>query len=505
MSKTNIKLSSECQQDRSDVLSLLNSIDGMCDACQHVLNTYTQTTLMLAITTEAKMLLMKLQVMKDRWNYHLPFKEASGVDFYDWSKRFEEMSLWMTGNDNEDASKAEGVPEYCPSKHFLLDLYTLLPENKHATGGPTYYRETNTSKLISIQEHNLRQLALNWKDYKPKFSELVVNELEDQTIGEMLRPLVKQNHAISKSCSDILMQLSKVLNELHNMPNGEIRKDQFVRLAERVINEPEYGGVKAQKAAKRDVNNLKNTTPEDDWPSRRDDEINVTGELISEMKHGGKLFRFMGHNYIIKDHYAGFGRFLNTYRKEISEEELTNIIEYLFRIHYLREDIEQQEIAAIEEAKPEEPPAAAKDALAIYQKRKAAQPRRPRLSYIFSDEMVSNVEAVNKYYEVLHRCGFFIGRTLLREEKRDKEARQYTGWKWRHLMDAYLNMGFIRRDFTKRGFANHIASVFPYLTADSVLRSLSSRSAYDNKDADRRYVSEIEYEFKPVTDLMKKK
>ena len=117
----------------------------------------------------------------------------------------------------------------------------------------------------------------------------------------------------------------------------------------------------------------------------------------------------------------------------------------------------------------------------------------------------STVKAVNKYYEVLHRCGFYIGRTLLREEKRDKEARQYTGWKWRHLMDAYLNMGFIRRDFTKKGFANHIASVFPYVTADSVLRSLSSRSAYDNKDADRRYVSEIEYEFKPVTDLMKKK
>lgn len=72
-------------------------------------------------------------------------------------------------------------------------------------------------------------------------------------------------------------------------------------------------------------------------------------------------------------------------------------------------------------------------------------------------------------------------------------------------MDAYVKMGFIRRDFTKKGFADHLASVFPYLTADSVLRSLSSRSTFDDKDADRRYVSEIEYEFKPVTDLMKKK
>lgn len=495
------KLSPDKPQDRSDVLSLLNSIDGMCDACQHVLNTYTQTTLTLAITTEAKMLLMKLQVMKDRWNYHLPFKEACGVDFYDWSKRFEEMSRWMVSND-DSGKPTDGVPEYCPSKHFMLDLYTVLPENKPVNGTSAYYTETNATKLISIQEKNRKQIAKNWKEYRPKFSELVVDELENKAIGEMLRPLTKQNKAICESCSEVLRQLSRVLGELHDMPNGEIGNDQFTRLAERVVNEREYDGAKAQHSAFRDFNNLKNTTPEDEWPHRRDDEINATGELLGEMKYGGRLFRFLGNSYIIKDHYAGFGRFLNSFRREISEEELTNIIELLFRIHYLREDIEHQERAELEEAKPDESSATAKDALSVYQRRKATSPHRPKFSYIFTDELVSNMEAINKYYEILHHCGFYIGRTLLSKEKKDKEIKRYEGWKWKHLREAFVELGILRKDNTKKRFAEHLAKVFPYLTEDSVLRGLNGRSLYEDKVTNQRIICDIVDEFKPVRDLL---
>lgn len=500
---THKKLSYDKLQDRSDVLSLLNSIDGMCDACQHVLNTYTQTILMLAITTEAKMLHMKLQVMKDRWNYHLPFKEACGVDFYDWSKRFDEVSRWMVGND-ESGKTAESVPEYCPSKHFMLDLYTLLPENKPINGTAAYYTETNATKLIFVQEKNRKQIAKNWKDYRPKFSELVVDELKNKAIGEMLHPLTKQNKAICESCSEVLQQLSKVLAELHDMPKGEIDKDQFVLLAERVVNEPEYGGVKAQNMALRDFNHLKNTTPENEWPHRRDDEINTTGELLGEMKYGGRLFRFLGNSFIIKDHYAGFGRFLNSFRKEISEEELTNIIELLFLIYYLREDIEHQESVDLEEARSDEPSATAKDALSVYQRRKATSPHRPTFSYIFTDKLVRNMDAINKYYEILHHCGFYIGRTLLSKEKKDKKTKRYEGWKWMHLREAFVELGILHKDNTKNQFAEHLANVFPYLTKESVLRGLNGRSIYKNTATNERIVSDIVDEFNPVKKLLEK-
>lgn len=501
MSTTPNKPSYDSQQDRSDVLSLLKSIDGMCDACQHVLNTYTQTTLMLAITTEAQMLYMKLQVMKERWNYHLPFKEASGVDFYDWSKRFEEVSHWMIGNDNPDQPVGD-VPEYCPSKHFMLDLYSLLPENRPADGALPYYAETNTARLITVQERNRKLIAEEWNIYRPRFSELVVDSLDDPSIGPLLKPLAEKSRDISHGCSAVLLRLSKVLRELYEMPKGEIRKDQFIRLAERVVNEPEYGGAEAQKKAWREFNNIKNSTPEDDWPQCRDDETNATGELISEMKFGGKLLRFLSHNYIIKDHYAGLGRFLNTYRRDIDVHELTSIIEMLFYIHYLHEDLDRQEAAAIEEAQPAEAPAKAKDALSVYQNRKAIQPRRPALSVVFASGLVENPEAVVRYYEVLHHCGFYIGRTLLSKEKRNKEESRYEGWKWRHLREAFLNLGFLRSDHAKKRFAEYLAKVFPYLTADNVLRGFSSRGSYVDKEADNRIIADIEDEFRLVKAMM---
>jgi hypothetical protein len=140
----------------------------MFEVCQNVLNTYTQTTLMLSITTEAKMLQLKLQVMKERWSYHLPFKEACMVDFYDWSKKVEEMSRWMIGND-ETGKPSESLPEYCPSKHFMLDFYTLLPENHPAAGALPYYSETNTVRLIAEQEKMRKQITKQWASYKSRF------------------------------------------------------------------------------------------------------------------------------------------------------------------------------------------------------------------------------------------------------------------------------------------------------------------------------------------------
>ena len=133
-------------KDKSDVLSLLLSIETMYETCQNVLNTYTQTTLMLAITIEAQMLLMKLRVMKERWAFHLPFKEACTVDFYDWGKKIEKMSLSLVGP--EETSEADEIlTEYCPSKHFMLDLYTLLPENADSEQSPAYYRELDMESM----------------------------------------------------------------------------------------------------------------------------------------------------------------------------------------------------------------------------------------------------------------------------------------------------------------------------------------------------------------------
>lgn len=509
MSTTPKKQSIDRPRVQSDVLSSLKCIKTMFEACQSVLNTYTQATLMLSIITEAKMLQLKLQVMKERWGYHLPFKEACTVDFYEWSREVKRMSLWMTGND-QTGKPQKTPPEYCPSKHFMLDFYTLLPENNTPGGNPPYYTQTDTAQLIAEQEKIRREINKKWPEYKSRFSRLVVDSLSERFIADILQPLEERSFVIAMTCADVLMSLSKTLLDLHEMPREVIKRDQFIRLAERVVNEPEYGGPDAQKAARRYVVKLKNETPEDDWPRRREDDIAASGDLISEMKYGGMVFRYLSHNYNIKGNYAGFGRFLNTFRRDISEADLADLLEELFRILYLREDLEQQERAARKREQAEQQAAAlaaqpeSKSAEAVYRRWAAAKPQRPDLPNFFTPRLAKNPEAVEEYYDTLHHCGFYIGRTLIDEEKRDRNKRCYDGWKWKYLREAFIRLGFFKADSSKKGFAEHLAEVFPYLVATNIQRGFNDRGSYTDTNTKDSIITAMVYEFEDVKALMER-
>ena len=505
MSTSPKKQSIDRPQVQSDVLSSLESIKTMFEACQSVLNTYTQATLMLSIITEAKMLQLKLQVMKDRWAYHLPFKEACTVDFYEWSGDIKRMSFWMTGND-ETGKLQETPPEYCPSKHFMLDFYSLLPENAPTDDNKPYYCQPDTAQLIAEQEKIRKDIAKRWPQYKSRFSRLVVDKLSERFITEILQPLEDRTLLIAMTCADVLMSLSKTLFELHEMPIDVIKRDQFIRLAERVVNEPEYGGPDARKAANRYVVKVKNDTPEEDWPQRREDDIAASADLISEMKYGGMVSRYLNRNYDIKGNYAGFGRFLNTFRRDISEKDLADLLEELFRILYLREDREQQEQAAREQEQAAEQAAQpeSKSAEAVRRRWAAATPRRPDLPNFFSPLLANNPEAVIEYYDTLHHCGFFIGRTLVDDEKRDRDKRCYDGWKWKYLRDAFVKLGFFRADSSKKGFAEHLAEVFPYLVATNIQRGFNDRGGYTDANTKDHIINAMVHEFEDVKTLMER-
>lgn len=508
MSNPTKRPSTSRQQDKSDVLSLLLSIESMYQACQTVLNTYTQTTLLLSITIEAQMLLMKLQVMKERWLYHLPFKEASTVDFYDWSKKVEKMGrgLWTA---DEDADAGEVMPEYCPSKHFMLDLYEKFQEEQIPDRDDAgYFCELNISKFIAAQDKMRKQITKHWKMYQYEFSDMIARHI-DGRIGDVLQPLEGKSVVIRMTCCEVLQELSKMLYQLYEMPSGIIQRDQFARLAERVISESEYGGKKAQFNARRDLEYLKNITPEEEWEERCEDEIDASIEVINEMKYGCKAFHYLGRSYDIKGHYSGLGRFLNSVRRDISEEELADLLEQLFRLLYFREDLEKIRIAAqsIEAEEPTSPSVpipltSQKDSRAVYLKRKNTKLAMPKLPYYFHEQLAENNEARQEFYQTLHRCGFYIGRILVEEEKRDSEINCYNGWKWSHLREAFMNIGLIRKDTPKKSFAEYLAAVFPYLSADSVKRGFNNRGTIPDQAAFNRIVREIQGEFKPVIEII---
>ncbi len=509
MSITTKKQSTDKKQDYSDVLSMLESIETLFVACQKVLNTYSQSALILSITNEAEMLLLKLQVMKERWEYHLPFKEASKVDFYDWGKKVEFMSQTIGG------AEVAGTPglslaEFCPSKHFMLDLYECLDESPSHNGGSKYYTELNINKFISTQDRLCRLITQEWwSTYKYSFSDLVVRELAPR-IKDVLQPLADWSVNIRLTCYEVLTKLSTLLYQLYEMPKGVITPEQFARLAERVLSEQEYGGKKASMSASHEVDTIKNGTPKAEWPRQREEEIKTTTELISEMKYGRRVFDFLGDDYNFSNYLPGLGQFLVSVRGIISKGELYDLMELLYRNLFLIEDRNQQASAeakqnakaAAESRETVVVQPAQKDALAVQRKRKLIKPERPKLPYFFVEALANNDKATDKFYDTLHHCGFYMGRALLDVEKHDSKVSCYEGWKWKHLREAFVKLGFIPADSAKKGFAEFLANVFPYLGSSNVQRSFNSRGGADDPVSNRRIVADIIKEFQPVKDIM---
>lgn len=493
------KQSIDKQIDKSDILSILESIETMIKVCQKVHNRYTKSALLLSITTEAEMLLLKLRKMNERWKTHLPFKEATNVNFYAWHKKIEMMSKAVEGDESARDSEYSLV-ENCPSKHYLLDIYECLDESPSHNGGIPHFADTDVNNFIIEQGRIRSKLSRKWGEYRIKFSSLVHEELNEE-LGDVLRPISLGQNDIQRTCQTVLSELSIALYDLFNAPWGRISQEQFERLAYRVIGEDEYGGPKAKIDVLHDMTEAKNDTPEDQWEARREDEIRVAIELIRDMKLESKVFTYLGRDKTMFDNPAGLGRFLWSVRNNISISDLSNLIELLYQIAYLSKDREQQianEAKSNQQTQQSEP----KGADAIYNKRKTTKMQTPPLPKFFNEKLAANETAVDCFYEILHHCGFFIGRPLLPAEKKDPETRCYEGWKWDYLREAFIKLGFFKADSSKRGFALYLADVFPYLTATNVQRSFNSRNAYVDSNAKQRIINEMVEEFDEVVDLM---
>lgn len=497
------KLSMDNLSDNSDILSILESIETMFEVCRKVHNSYTQASLMLSITTEAEMLLLKLRVMQDRWKTHLPFKEASTIDFYRWATKIEQMAIAVGGTETTDGSDYS-LDEYCPSKHYLLDLYECLDESPSHTAGTPYYAENSVSKFIADERALLTRITRKWNEYTVKFSALAPRALEEH-LGSVYASLADRQVNIRMTCHTVLRELYTILYDLYDTPKGKISAEQFSRLASRVIGENEYGGPKVMSRVEHDVNELKNNTPEDQWESRREGEIKTANDLIKEMKLGSKVFSFLGRDKTMSDNPSGLGRFLWSVRNIISKSDLSNLIEMLYRIAYLTKDREQQQQAAL--TQPESPQSdsqpESKDAYAVYCRRRDAKPQKPLLPKFFNEKLATDDTAVERFYEILHHCGFYIGRTLLSDEKKDPRKRCYEGWKWSHLREAFVRLGFFRADSSKKGFAEFLADVFPDLTATNIQRGFNSRGGYVDSNAVHRILQEMTAEFETVANLMR--
>ena len=221
------------------------------------------------------------------------------------------------------------------------------------------------------------------------------------------------------------------------------------------------------------------------------DRIQASIDFINELKYGRQVFSFLGRNYDIKGRYAGLGKYLNSIRRDISTEELSLLIEQLFRIKYLLEDQRLQEAenaakSVVPEASPEH-----QEEVKDYQDE--------NLPKFFVHDLRVNKEATVLMLKLLRAAGKYMGRNLTKEEK-EGPGKAYAKWKWNHLLKAFEELELVDADTTQTEFASFLAEVLPGRKTANILQSF-----YRNCDKmNNNILADVKDEFMPVKDKMNK-
>jgi len=476
--------------DRSDVLSILNTIKDTYRISQNTINIYTRNSLLWAISTEAEMLCLKLDVMYKRWQIHLPFKEACGVDFFDWARTITDM-VHQLSNSNE-ASDAKADP-YCPSKHFLLDLYCILQERDakgvHQKEAAPYYEETNILKLLRQQDRMRTAMTNKWKEYRRLLSEKTLESVTSRLHSDK-QQLRNEDDGVQTICIEVLTDLASKLTVLSNMSTRVITAEEYIRLVERITNEPEYEGHKALYSAKQYYYKWKNGTPINRISEEREYEIGIAEQAIKDLKYGRLLSKYIQIHDSLENQKMQLGQFLNQYRDKISIDELRLLLEYVFRLNFFLED-ERKDLAATQS---EQSPSIASPQSATDPAPRTDIPLPP----FFVHDLRVHTEASSLFLTTFARVGRYIGRVLTKEIKERPDVKPYVKWKWNHLLKVFQEQGLILPDTTQSDFANFVVQVLPDRKPGNVLQSI-----YRNcNKKDPSILADIRDEFRPITTLL---
>lgn len=500
-------LSSDTSSYMSDVLSVLNNIEAMFRMSQNVLCCHARNGLLFSTAMEAQMLALKLATMAERWNEHIPFKEACKVNFIEWARKIEQMSQYLHDLDT-DADVTVDFNTYCPDKHFLLDLYTrLLAEEDgqagHSHGGSPYYTETNVDKFVKEQDRLHRTLAEDWLDYLDRFSELTGRHVvanaqnysaaESQAEGkgyDFSAELFNSQIAYMSDDSDIciaccaaLAELSRNLYALNGRLERSFSHRHLVRLTERILMEREYGGVDISKKVHAEIAQWKNATPDDEIDNGRNEEMQKAYNNIVGMKFRRNFQDYVKYTPDIEQKKKEIGKFLFHCRGDITEAELQEFMANLFRIIHHRKD----QLKDMEESSAGENPSVQETVLCS-----------PDM--FLSEKLSSSREAKRLFFSLLSNAGPYICRQLTFEQKKDASIRKYKGWSWRHLKQAFTRLGLIETGLSDKDFFKFLSIALPGRTCSSISQGYY-RTKHDPKDGITEKVVE---EFLQVAEMMGK-
>lgn len=474
-SMTSVEASDDIVTDSSDVLSLLLTIEQLYAASNNVINSHSVTAVLCSMTIELQMLLIKLGVMQERWAVHLPFKEACSVDFKAWSSKAAQMAENITCSKQPNMTSASSIP----SCHCLIDLFEQAELYSADCQDEISFGVVADIKQMLNRRHTVLDTLKQQRDEcVDAITKMVISQLSSKFPIDYT--LLSDLASAKQICASLLLELSAQLQQIHDQLVKLFSEQEYERLADRILLEPEYGGSKARREAREAVVNWRNGVPLKNLVEERKEQIEHVKEEIRKTRHGVKLEQYVNFDDDFQKQRSEFGRFLFHRRREISRDELYQLILLVYSIYYYQQDAFQSTANLVKEKGVE-----------------SGDAPTPELPTDFRQSLRDNRTAVSLLLKALSKIEPYIngGKPV---DGNPELAARYKDWSWCHLQTAFEKLAFLPQNSNKASFARFIHSLFPNRTEDSVKRSL-----YRNTNTNSpNIVADIVKEFESVRSLI---
>jgi hypothetical protein len=471
------------RDNKSDILTILHNIEALCDAYGRLYNSYAESSLLVTIMVETQTLSFKLRQMNRRWQTHLPFKEACDVDFLHWAGCIRQLSRRF-----HDAATLDKIHNELHGQpgNFLLDLYDQLPLRRDGQGKSIrktepYFQADSVKHYMERSENMRAAIAGNYADCVRSVSRHVVLESgsipSDAIVSDDFWHVLEQNPA-SRQCGDALARLANDLKSLDKLLSSRIRREEFERLADRIFLE--YGA-ESRENARSEVIQWQNSCPDDEMESDCQFQIDVAIDQLTNSEVGTKLHRYVKTNIDLQLQKANLGKFFFTFRNQLT----LNDVSHIFYQHYLIQYYKEYQRDKVQEA--------------INQVDDQPQATSFRLPPFFKETLYDNERALRQFILLLGQVEAKVNVSNAKTAQTDSYAMQsHKKYKWPHVMQALINLGFIPADTPKSDFARFIHSLFSNRTEDAVKRDLYRVP----QKGFREIVKNIENKLLPVKKLL---
>ena len=210
-------------------------------------------------------------------------------------------------------------------------------------------------------------------------------------------------------------------------------------------------------------------------------------DQLEKWRYGKEMMRYVKTNIDLRLQKANLGKFLFNFRERLSIDDIEHIIYQHYLIQYFKAwQRESDKEAVLRQMPAEELDTAGNDSVIT-------------LPNMFTDLLSENERAVRLFIQLLGQVESKVNISPSKGEDGVIEGKSSVdGFKWPHVMQAFIDLEFIPANTPKVEFGRFIHSLFSNRTVASVTRDLYR--AHESTFA--RIVSDIKKKFKPVYDII---